>query len=116
MSINSEQLAADLNALRQIAAERWDEDPLPVGNDARLRLKADIQLHDLHRHISELDVDGYTVVAPGKAGPAELIDQLRNTVLSLAESKRTNTMGQSGLGQTLFHMLPEDPVFERAVM
>ena len=56
-----------------LAKEKFDEDPLPVGDrDARLRLKEEIARYDLAKHIVELEVDGYTVLPPGKAAPDEL--------------------------------------------
>ena len=117
MAIDRFKLADELNALRELAARKWKEDPLPVGRAAMDRLKREIEENDLHKNIAELETDGYTILAPGTAAPLDLIDRIKTAMDRLAESKRTDTMGSaSGLGSTLFHMLPEDPVFEEALM
>ena len=43
MSIDAEAFVQDLDERRALAKEKFDEDPLPVGDrDARLRLKEEI--------------------------------------------------------------------------
>lgn len=117
MAIDRFALAEEMGALRQLAAKKWAEDPLPVGRAATQRLQAEIEEHELHRNIAELETDGYTVLPPGKAAPLELIERIKHAMLHLLETTHSDAMGAaSGLGSTLFHMLPEDPVFEEAVM
>lgn len=117
MAIDSVELAREINLLRAAAAEKWKEDPSPTGAAARDRLKSDIDKHRLHEHIAQLDLDGYTVLPPGKAAPKALTARLKKAVVDLASVKRTDSLGaSSGLGITLFHMLPENPVFEEALM
>lgn len=117
MAIDRVRLAEELNSLRELAAKKWAEDPLPVGQAAWERLKADIEEHDLHKNIAELETDGYTILPPGKAAPLDLIERIKQAMLRLLETTRSDTLGAtSGLGSTLFHMLPEDPVFEEALM
>lgn len=117
MAIDPHQLAAELGSLRGLAAGRWAEDPLPVGHAALERLKGEIDAHNLHRNIAELETDGYTVLPPGTAAPLELIDEIKAAMLRLRDTRQTGVLGaSSGLGATLFHMLPEDPAFERALM
>ncbi len=120
MAIDPHQLAEELRSLRELAADRWAEDPLPVGRAALERLKSEIDTHDLHRNVADLETDGYTILEPGKAAPLELIDELKAAMQRLRaqrKSKDTGVLGDSsGLGATLFHMLPEDPVFEQALM
>ena len=104
-----------------LAKEKFDEDPLPVGDrDARLRLKEEIARYDLAKHIVELEVDGYTVLPPGKAAPTSFTERLRDVVLRIADERHAagveNTVPSStGLGYQLFHVLPEDRIFEEAV-
>ena len=117
MAIDRYQLANELAALRDLAAERWSEDPLPVGRAALDRLKREIDEHDLHRNVAELETDGYTVLPPGKAGPLSLIEEIKAAMRRLQETRPSDALGaSSGLGATLFHMLPEDPAFEQALM
>ena len=117
MAIDRFKLADELNALRELAARKWKEDPLPVGRAATDRLNREIEENDLHKNIAELETDGYTILPPGKAAPPDLIERIKTAMDRLAQSNRTDMMGSaSGLGSTLFHMLPEDPVFEEALM
>ncbi|MEM7016789.1 MAG: phytanoyl-CoA dioxygenase family protein [Pseudomonadota bacterium] len=117
MAIDRFTLAKELSELRALALEKWAEDPLPVGKAAKECLQVDIEKYDLHKNIAELELDGYTVLPPGKAAPLELIERLKQAMTRLHETSCTDAMGgASGLGDTLFHMLPEDPVFEEALM
>ena len=97
MAIDRFKLADELNALRELAARKWKEDPLPVGRAAMDRLKREIEENDLHKNIAELETDGYTILAPGTAAPLDLIDRIKTAMDRLAESKRTDTMGSAWL-------------------
>ena len=76
MAIDRIALARELNQLRELAKEKWKEDPLPTGRDAEVRLRKEIQELGLESHIADLETDGYTVLPPGKAAPIELFDEL----------------------------------------
>ena len=67
MAIDRIALARELNQLRELAKEKWKEDPLPTGRDAEVRLRKEIQELGLESHIADLETDGYTVLPPGKA-------------------------------------------------
>ena len=69
MAIDRIALARELNQLRELAKEKWKEDPLPTGRDAEVRLRKEIQELGLESHIADLETDGYTVLPPGKAAP-----------------------------------------------
>ena len=43
MAIDRIALARELNHLRELAKEKWKEDPLPTGRDAEVRLRKEIQ-------------------------------------------------------------------------
>ena len=117
MAIDRYLLAKELNALRELALKKWAEDPLPVGRAAIERLKTEIDAHDLQQNITELETDGYTILPPGKAAHIDLIERIKQAMLRIMATTRSDVMGaSSGLGSTLFHMLPEDPVFEEALM
>ena len=119
MPIDSYSLAKELNELRALAAKKLVLDPLPIGKEATARLQAKIEEHELQANIAELETQGYTVLPPGKAAPLEFVDRLRETILRLAADDRSaeNFAGQDrGLGQTAFHLLPRDLIFEEALM
>ena len=117
MAIDRFQLEVELNALRDLALRKWKDDPLPAGRAASERLKREIEENDLHKNIAELETDGYTILPPGKSAPLDLIERIKTAMDRLAQSKRTDSTEHSpGLGSSLFHMLPEDPVFEEALM
>ena len=117
MSIDRFELAQDMQQLRGLVQEKWQQAPLPAGPDATVRLQADIDLHELHRNVVQLETDGYTILAPGKAAPIEIIERIKDAMLEIEERVETNRFGAgSGLGSTLFHMLPENSVFEEALM
>jgi ectoine hydroxylase-related dioxygenase (phytanoyl-CoA dioxygenase family) len=118
MAIDRFELAEQMQQLRDLARQKWQQDPLPVGAAATARLQADIDKYDLHRHIVQLETDGYTILPPGKAAPVGLIEKIKEAMKELqtrAPDSRLSTM-ESGLGATMFHMLPEHAAFEEALM
>lgn len=117
MAIDATQLAAELNDLRELAAVKLDDDPLPVGEAASRCLQVEIERLGLKAHIADLETKGYAVLEPGMAQPLAFFDRLRDTILRLAETDASADLGAAtGLGKTLFHLLPRDPIFEQAVM
>ncbi|SVE50974.1 uncharacterized protein METZ01_LOCUS503828, partial [marine metagenome] len=46
VAIDRFRLADELNALRELAARKWKDDPLPVGRAASERLKREIEEND----------------------------------------------------------------------
>lgn len=117
MKIDNVALAKGLAELRALAAQKFADDPLPVGKDALRQLQADIEKHDLKAEVADLEIKGYAVIPPGKAAPLEFFDRLRDTIKRVAERDQSTNLGpQSGLGHTIFHLLPQDRIFEEAVM
>ncbi len=116
MGIDRVSLAEELNQLRDLARTKWEEDPLPTGREAEIRLRKEIKDLELEPHISDLETDGYTILPPGKAAPPEFFEEIRLVVEELSEKMPTDNLAGNGLGKTLFHMLPENPVFEKALM
>jgi hypothetical protein len=117
VAIDRYALAKEMRALRGLARDKWQQDPLPVGPAATQQLQADIDVYELHKNIVQLETDGYTVIPPGKAAPVAIIERIKDAMLELATRVDTGSLGsQSGLGSTLFHMLPEHEVFEEALM
>ena len=47
----------------------------------RQEILHEIELLDLHRYVTELDVQGYTVLEPGVAAPRDYVERLRDAVL-----------------------------------
>jgi len=121
MSVNVETFIHELDERRALARKKFNEDPLPVGDrDARLRLKEEIAKYDLAKHVVQLEIDGFTVLPPGRAAPIAFTDCLRDTVLRIADERHAagvenSVPSSTGLGYQLFHVLPEDRVFEEAV-
>ncbi|MEE2783880.1 MAG: phytanoyl-CoA dioxygenase family protein [Pseudomonadota bacterium] len=110
-------LADEMGEMRRLAAEKWAADPLPNGPEATAALQGNIAKFGLEANIAQLETDGYTVLPPGKAGPLELIERIKAAMLEIEQRVSTDNLGdQSGLGTTLFHMLPEDRAFEEALM
>jgi hypothetical protein len=102
-----------------LAAEKYAQDPLPAtAKEARLRVQADIAEYDLGAHVADLETRGYTILAPGRGAPKPLTDALRDTILRVADQREVDSLlgPNAGLGRTMFHLLPEDPIFEQAVM
>jgi len=113
------QVMEELASKRELAAAKYAEDPLPTtAKQARLRLEAEIAEHDLGAHVAELETRGYTILTPGRGAPKQLTDALRDAILRVADRREVDSLlGASfGLGRTMFHLLPEDPIFEQALM
>lgn len=107
-----------LEQKRALAMDKYAQDPLPAtAKDARLRIQAEIAEHDLGAHVAELETQGYTILPPGRGAPTGLTDSLCDAILRVADERATDKLTEGlGLGQTAFHLLPEDPVFEQALM
>ena len=117
MAIDRFELARELAELRRIALERSEGDPLPRGRACEERLLAEVAELDLHENITQLEVDGYTVLPPGKAAPLNLVERIQGAVQRVEEKRQGERFGVgSGLGSALFHLIPEDPAFEEALM
>lgn len=105
-----------INELRELVAEKLLDDPLPMGHEAELKLQADLREHGLEANIADLETQGYTILPPGKAAPIEFVERLRDTVLQIADRSDPGFGEGRGLGTTLFHLLPQDRIFEEALM
>ena len=122
MAVQLQDLMDDLNQRQALVAEKYKADPLPsTDKEARLRLEGEIAKHGLAQHVVELETQGYTILPPGVGAPMELVDRVRNAILRVAEQREqrkiTGTVGPGfGAGRQYYHLLPEDPVFEEAVM
>ncbi len=117
MTIDAVALSRSLTELRELAAAKLAAEPLPVGKDADERIREDIERYDLKAEVADLETKGYAVLPPGKAAPMDFIDRLRDAILTAAEDDESLNLGpQSGLGHTVFHLLPQDRVFEEALM
>ena len=113
MAIDALALERELMALRELAGAKLADDPLPAGKEAERRLWAEIEQYDLKREIADLETKGYAVIPPEKAAPMELFDRIRAAILRVAEEDERPL--RAGLGTTLQHLLPRDPVFEEAL-
>ena len=113
MPIDALALERELNALRELAAAKLTDEPIPAGKEAERRLQEDIERYDLKGEIADLETKGYAVLPPGKAAPLELFDRIRTAILRVAAEDESAL--RPGLGRTLQHLLPRDPVFEEVL-
>ena len=115
MTFDTNALTAHLAELRSLALAKLEAEPLPTGDAARAALERELEALALKPHVADLETNGYTVLSPGKAQPLEFFDELREALLRLAKDDRSRNLGpESGLGNTLFHLLPRDRIFEQA--
>ena len=63
--------------------------------------------------MASLETKGYAVIAPEKAAPLELFGRIREAILRIAGEDEGPL--RPGLGRTLQHLLPRDPVFEEVL-
>ena len=117
MALDTKPLIAHLAEVRALAMAKYDADPLPTGDAARATLGRELDTLDIKAHVADLETDGYTVLPPGKAKPVAFFDELRETLLRLAVDDGSRNLGpESGLGSTLFHLLPRAPILEDALL
>jgi hypothetical protein len=95
---------------------------------ARDRVFAEVEALGLIANVGELEMRGYTALTPEQVGPPEFIEQLRETIIALAEERSGRPVDRdSGLtfqddnspyGQvhSLFGLFGVDPIFEQALM
>ncbi|HEY1974110.1 MAG TPA: phytanoyl-CoA dioxygenase family protein [Pseudonocardia sp.] len=80
----------------------------------------------LEKYVAEFEARGYTIIPPDKLAPAEFIDRIREKILDISERRNgvrpdlygasTQGSGANPQGASLFYLLYEDPVFQRAVV
>ena len=117
MGLDTKPLIAHMAELRRLAMAKNDAEPLPTGDAARATLQCELEALDLKSHVADLETNGYAVLPPGKAKPVAFFDELRETLLRLVRDDDSRTLGpESGLGNTLFHLLPRAPIIEQALL
>jgi hypothetical protein len=117
MPIDHVALMRELAVLRALAARKVEEDRLPTEWEAQRQALRDVRELGLDAHAVDLETKGYTVLPPGTAAPREFCDQLRDTILRIDREERPAALGPgSPRGRLLWHLLPRDRIFERALM
>jgi len=121
MPVNLEEVMEEFNQCRAIAAEKLKAEPLPANDkEARLRLESEIAKYGLEKYVVQLETEGYTILPPDFGAPLKLVERVRNAILRITaerdEAQLTIASKFAGTGRTYFHMLPDDPVFEEAVV
>jgi ectoine hydroxylase-related dioxygenase (phytanoyl-CoA dioxygenase family) len=119
MAIDVDEVIDDLNSRRELALAKYRESPSPsTDKAARDRLAQEIAGYGLAQHVVELEMNGYTILPPGKGAPVELVDRVRDAVSRVAHERRDypQRYKDHGAGNQFAHLLPEDPVFEEVVM
>ncbi|TDC85496.1 hypothetical protein E1193_02340 [Micromonospora sp. KC606] len=117
MLIDHRELSRHLAELRQVAAERVEQDRLPTGLEAGFRVREELSRLGLESYAVDLETDGYTVLPPGVAGTVDLWPRLRDLILAIDEEEQPDAPepGHSR-GRNLWHLLPRDQLFEQALM
>jgi hypothetical protein len=105
-----------------------DEEADRAGRAARDRVFAEIERLGLLANVGELEMKGYTALAPEQVGPPAFIEALREAVIALAERRAgrkldrragldfQDTNSPYGQVHSLFGLFGEDPIFEQALM
>ena len=115
--MNTQPLIEHLTELRELALAKYEADPLPTGEAARKALDREIEAQGLKAAVADLETKGYAVLSPGTVKPLAFFDELRETLLRLAEDDSSRNLGaESGLGNTLFHLLPRARIIEEALL
>lgn len=125
MSVDPTEALSVLRERQLLAAKRYADGPLPHTDDeARVRLRSEIDRHELHANIVDLEMQGYTILPPGLAAPLAFTDRLHEAILRVAAERaeriRANATEVTKLEQVhniqgLFHLIAEDPVFQEAI-
>jgi hypothetical protein len=97
---------------------------LPISPEAN-SLWREIERFDLVRNIAELEVLGWTVIPPEKAGPPGFGDRLRDKIIEVAARRSgvdpdlvrgdTHAFAKRSIGGLYAYMLFEDPIFQQAM-
>lgn len=117
MTIDHVKVTRELAHLREIAARKLNNEPLPTGMQAPQRLRTELKELGLEANALDLELKGYTVVEPGRVAPAEFCDRLRRTILAIDRTDQPEAQGEGNpRGRLLWHLLARDPVFEQALM
>ena len=117
IGMDTQPIIEHLAQLRRLALAKYEADPLPTGEAARRALDEEIEAQGLKAAVADLETRGYAVLPPGKAKPVAFFDELRETLLQLAQDDTSRNLGaESGLGNTLFHLLPRARIVEEAVL
>ncbi|MEJ3746455.1 phytanoyl-CoA dioxygenase family protein [Actinomycetes bacterium KLBMP 9797] len=117
MSFDHRELSRTLAELRRLAAIKVEQDRLPTGLAAQLRVREELSALGLDHHAVDLETKGYTVLPPGIAGSLELCARLRDLILAIDEEERPDAPEHGhSRGRNLWHLLSRDPIFEQALM
>jgi len=100
---------------------------MPISQAAE-QLWAEIEQHDLARHIAELEVRGFTVVPPEKVAPRGFAERLLERALALVERRTgirltpemtedsTCEALKAAFGYPMNYVLLEEPLFQEALL
>ena len=113
---------------RRLWARRQHEDRRLESYAGTGSLYREIRELGLEQNIAELDAFGFTILEPGKAAPVAWVEQLRDTLLAVAERRTgvkhdlaTGTHGNLDVQPPfkhqyiLYYLLLEDPIFQQAI-
>ena len=111
------EVLRELEAKRAHVAERMKSEPLPDYNQAADAIREEIAELGLDRHVVALETNGYTVLTPEEVGCGDLVQRVNEAVDRVATRRGSQeTDVEDELGGVLFHLVPEDPVFEEVLL
>ena len=112
------EIMNEVNAKRDyVRARLAAESPFPIGAEAAAAVHREIEALELTQNALELETQGYTVLTPEQVGSRELVPRLNEAIdRVVAEREGKAWMEQPSVGTVQFTLLPEDRVFEEALL
>ena len=110
------EVMADLDVKREYVRARVAEDPFPVGQMASVAVQSEIETLGLTKNVLELNTQGYTVLTPEEVGSRELVPRMNEAIDRVLVERNQSWTTEQSLGMAQFTMIPEDRVFEEALL
>ena len=117
MNESLKEVLRDLEAKRAYVGERMKSERLPNRNQAADAVREEIAALGLERHVVALETNGYTVLTPEEVGCGDLVQRVNEAIDRVATRRSPQDADLAGAyGGFLFHLVPEDPVFEEVLL
>lgn len=117
MNESLKEVLRDLEAKRAYVGERMKSERLPNRHQAADAVREEIAALGLERHVVALETNGYTVLTPEEVGCGDLVQRVNEAIDRVATRRSPQDADLAGAyGGFLFHLVPEDPVFEEVLL